>query len=140
MSEVADAALRAASRPGDPGYDEARRVWNGVIDRRPAVIARCAEAVDVAAAPRYATAADLAVTVAAVATTSPGSPRPTTLCSSIYFRGGAVARVDAAAFPSRDAWFCWGIPWSPSSCMRRSSGGVWVPTAELSQHRCPSWS
>jgi FAD/FMN-containing dehydrogenase len=44
--------LRAALRGqvlgrDDPGYDDARRVWNGMIDREPAVIARCADVADV---------------------------------------------------------------------------------------------
>jgi FAD/FMN-containing dehydrogenase len=34
-------------RPGDPAYDEARRLWNGAIDQRPAMIARCQGAADV---------------------------------------------------------------------------------------------
>jgi FAD/FMN-containing dehydrogenase len=52
-------ALRAALRGevidrGHPGYDEARRVWNGLIDRHPAVIARCADVADVVEAVRVA--------------------------------------------------------------------------------------
>jgi FAD/FMN-containing dehydrogenase len=53
----------ALLRPGEEGYDEARRVWNGAIDRRPALIARCAGADDVAEAVRFARERDLVISV-----------------------------------------------------------------------------
>ena len=61
-------ALRADLRgslllPTDAGYDEARRIWNGMIDRRPAMIVRCAGAADVMAAVRLANAHHLVVAV-----------------------------------------------------------------------------
>jgi FAD/FMN-containing dehydrogenase len=40
-------------RPADAGYDEARRLYNGMIDKRPALIARCADAADVVAAVNF---------------------------------------------------------------------------------------
>jgi FAD/FMN-containing dehydrogenase len=53
------AALRACLRgtfvlPGEPEYDRARLVWNGMIDRYPALIVRCTGAADVIAAVRFA--------------------------------------------------------------------------------------
>lgn len=49
--------------PGDDGYDAARAVWNGMIDRRPAVIARCRGPADVMAAVDAARTAGLPVSV-----------------------------------------------------------------------------
>ena len=50
-------------RDGDAGYDEARRVWNGMIDRRPALIARCTGTADVARAVQFARDQRLLVSV-----------------------------------------------------------------------------
>jgi FAD binding domain/Berberine and berberine like len=53
----------ALLQPGEEGYDEARRIWNGAIDRRPALIARCAGADDVVTAVRFARERDLEISV-----------------------------------------------------------------------------
>ncbi|QBI20811.1 FAD-binding oxidoreductase [Egibacter rhizosphaerae] len=49
--------------PADPRYDDARAIYNGMIDSRPALIARCANVADVIAAVTYAREADLMVAV-----------------------------------------------------------------------------
>ena len=56
--------------PEDEGYDEARKIWNGAIDRRPAWIARCTGVADVVAVVRFARERDLLVGVRAGATAS----------------------------------------------------------------------
>jgi FAD/FMN-containing dehydrogenase len=48
---------------GDPGYDDARALFNGMYDRRPALIARCGGAADVIAAINFARDSDLPVSV-----------------------------------------------------------------------------
>ncbi|MGW7241872.1 FAD-binding oxidoreductase [Streptomyces sp. NPDC054804] len=49
--------------PGDVGYDDARAVFNSMIDRRPAVIAQCADNADVVRAVRFGRELDLAIAV-----------------------------------------------------------------------------
>jgi FAD/FMN-containing dehydrogenase len=50
-------------RPSDPAYDDAREIWNGMIDRHPAIVARCAGAADVVAAVNFAREQGLEVAV-----------------------------------------------------------------------------
>jgi len=59
LDERAVAALRAHLRGQlltrrDPGYDDSRRLWNGRIDRYPAIIARCRDVADIVACVRFA--------------------------------------------------------------------------------------
>jgi FAD/FMN-containing dehydrogenase len=68
IEAVDTTALRSSFRgallhPGEEGYEEARSVWNGAIDRHPALIARCAGADDVVEAMRFARERELPVTV-----------------------------------------------------------------------------
>src|SRR4051794_6689792 len=58
--------------PDDDGYDAARRVHNGMIDRRPALIARCESVPDVAAALAHARAEGMEVAVRAGGHAAPG--------------------------------------------------------------------
>lgn len=60
---LAEQLTGAVIGPGNAGYDESRRVWNGMIDRRPVAIARCGEADDVATAVRFACEHDLPLAV-----------------------------------------------------------------------------
>ena len=43
----------AVIRPGDPNYDDARALYNAMIDKRPALIARCTDVADVIAAVNF---------------------------------------------------------------------------------------
>src|SRR5512133_3661934 len=50
-------------RPGDLGYDDARAIWNGLIDRRPALIVQCTGAADVVDAVNFAREQNLLVSI-----------------------------------------------------------------------------
>ena len=63
LDDLAGGITGRVLRPAEEGYDAARRVHNGLVDRTPAVIIRCRNAADVAAGVRFARAAALEITV-----------------------------------------------------------------------------
>jgi FAD/FMN-containing dehydrogenase len=68
-------------RPNDSGYDAARKVWNGMVDKYPVLIIRCADQADVISAIRFAQSQHLSVAVR-----SGGH----SLCGSSVCNGGMV--------------------------------------------------
>jgi len=60
---LAERLTGEAIAAGHPEYEAARQIWNGMIDRRPAVIARCVDADDVATAVGFAAEYDLPLAV-----------------------------------------------------------------------------
>lgn len=59
-------------QPGDPTYDSARKVYNGMIDKHPALIARCADVADVIACVNFARDCELALAVRGGGHNGPG--------------------------------------------------------------------
>src|SRR5512134_964213 len=63
LERLRDSIRGPVVAPDDEGYDAARAIWNGAIDRRPAWIARCTGVTDVVATVRFARERDLPVAV-----------------------------------------------------------------------------
>jgi FAD/FMN-containing dehydrogenase len=86
--------------PDDQAYEEARLVWNGMIDRRPALVVRCSSADDVVAALATAREHDLLVSVRCGGHSTPGYSS----CDDgivIDLRGLNAVEVDPAAQTAR---------------------------------------
>ena len=103
-TQLADALRERFSgqvlEPGQPGYDESRLLFNPVIDRRPAVVARCATTADVAAAVNAARDGGLVVAVRGGGHSFPGL----STCDGgmqIDLRGLKSITVDPAARTAR---------------------------------------
>ena len=63
IQELRESILGEVITPTDPRYDETRAVWNAMIDRRPALIIRCAGVADVIAAVQFARSQELEIAV-----------------------------------------------------------------------------
>ena len=106
----------ALLRPGEEGYEEARRVSNGAIDRRPALIARCAGADDVAQALRFAREHGLPISVRG------GGHSP----AGHAVRDGAIM-IDLSLMKA--------VSVDPATRVARAAGGLLVSELDLATQR-----
>lgn len=115
-STIKDAAVDALRksfkgsllRPGSDGYDTARKIWNGMFDRHPALIAQCVGPEDVAQAIRFGREHNLKLAVRSGGHSFPGF----SMCDDglvIDLSKNRHVQVDAAARRARvDAGATWG--------------------------------
>jgi hypothetical protein len=95
---------------GDSGFDEARTVWNAMIDRKPALVVRCLGVADVVACIRFAREHNLLLCIKGGGTTSP------------------LATADGALM----------LDMSLMRCMGGSEGKDCPRTSRMSDRRCGS--
>jgi FAD/FMN-containing dehydrogenase len=98
--------------PTSPGYDAARKIWNGAVDRHPACIARCIGVADVVAAVRFAREHDLEIAVRGGGHNVAG----TAVCDNgvvIDLSAMRAVWVDPAG---RTAWVQGGALWGDVDC------------------------
>jgi FAD/FMN-containing dehydrogenase len=113
-----DTLRGALLQPGDAGYDPARGIWNGMIDRRPAFIVRCQGVADVIAAVNFARTNALVVAVRGGGHGVAGHA----VCDGgmmIDLSGMRAVRVDPAA---RRAWVQGGATWGDVDCETTAFG------------------
>ncbi len=72
IAELAESLRGELIRPGDSGYEEARAIWNGIHDRRPALVVRCAGVADVLRAVEFARSEELQLAVRSGSHSIPG--------------------------------------------------------------------
>ncbi|HEX6348985.1 MAG TPA: FAD-binding oxidoreductase [Candidatus Dormibacteraeota bacterium] len=105
-------------RPGDAGYDEARRVFNGMIDRRPALLVICETVDDVRRALELAAREELPVSVRGGGHNVAGNG----VCDRglvVHLGGLRGVRVEA---PARRAWAGGGATWGDFDAATQAHG------------------
>jgi FAD/FMN-containing dehydrogenase len=125
VQELASRMRGALLRPGDAGYEQALRVYNGMIDKRPALIAHCVDVADVIAAVNFAREQELTLAVRGGGHSGPGLG---TCDDGLVMFGDAerTRRVIAGIQQDGTCW-CGGTTWQGQTAMRISVSS-WATT------------